>query len=70
MSLLGGFRAEQQIASLIKEQDPESPAAKKLMTKLKAANPKAIPQIIDALALSDKTHTMLFVDILSALVSD
>jgi serine/threonine-protein kinase len=70
MTLLGGFRAEQQIAALIKEQDPESSKAKKLMTKLKAANPKVIPQIIDALALSDKTHTMLFVDILSALVSD
>ena len=70
MTLLGGFRAEQQIAALIKEQDPESSKAKKLMAKLKAANPKVIPQIIDALALSDKTHTMLFVDILSALVSD
>ena len=70
MTLLGGYRAEQQIAALIKEQDPESAKAKKLMIKLKAANPKVIPQIIDALALSDKTHTMLFVDILSALVSD
>ena len=70
MTLLGGFRAEQQIAALIKEQDPESSKARKLITKLKAANPKVIPQIIDALALSDKTHTMLFVDILSALVSD
>jgi serine/threonine-protein kinase len=70
MTLLGAYRAEQQIASLIKEQDPESSGAKKLMRKLKAANPKVIPQIIDALALSDKTHTMLFVDILSALVSD
>ncbi len=70
MSLLGGFRAEQQIAALIEEQDPESSNAQKLMRKLKGANPKSIPQIIDALALSDKTHTMLFVDILSALVSD
>ncbi len=70
MSLLGGFRAEQQIAALIEEQDPESSNAVKLTRKLKSANPKSIPKIIDALALSDKTHTMLFVDILSALVSD
>ncbi len=70
MSLLGGFRAEQQIAALIEEQDIESSNAVKLTRKLKGTNPKSIPKIIDALALSDKTHTMLFVDILSALVSD
>ena len=70
MSLLGSFRADQQINALIAEQDPESANARKLTQKLKGANAKAIPKIIDALALSDKTHTMLFVDILSELVSD
>ncbi len=70
MSLLGTFRADQQINALISEQDPESANARKLSDKLKNSGPKSIPKIIDALALSDKTHTMMFVDILSALVSD
>lgn len=70
MSLLGTFRADQQINALIAEQDPESSNARKLTEKLKSSGPKSIPKIIDALALSDKTHTMLFVDILSAMVSD
>ena len=70
MSLLGGFRADQQINALIAEQDPDSDNARKLTQKLKNSGPKSIPKIIDALALSDKSHTMMFVDILSALVSD
>ena len=70
MSLLGAFRADQQINALIAEQDPDSANARKLTQKLKNSGPKSIPKIIDALALSDKSHTMMFVDILSALVSD
>ena len=70
MSLLGAFRADQQINALIAEQNPDSANARKLTQKLKNSGPKSIPKIIDALALSDKSHTMMFVDILSALVSD
>ena len=70
MSFLGTFRADQQINALIAEQDPESSKARKLTARLKSAGPKSIPKLIDALALSDKTHTMLFVDILAAMVSD
>jgi len=70
MSLLGAFRADQQINALIAEQDPDSANARKLTQKLKNSGAKSIPKIIDALALSDKSHTMMFVDILSALVSD
>ena len=70
MSILGSFRADQQISQLIAEQDPESGRARKLVARLKKANPKTIPSIIDALALSDKSHTMMFVDILSAMVND
>jgi len=70
VSLLGGFRADQQINALIAEQDPDSANARKLTQKLKNSGPKSIPKVIDALALSDKSHTMMFVDILSALVSD
>ena len=70
MSFLASFRSDQFIGQLIAEQDPASPAAQKLVDKLKNAGNKAVPKIIDALALSDKTHTMVLVDILSALVND
>lgn len=58
------------LGQLIAEQDPSSPAAQKLVDKLKTAGNKAVPKIIDALALSDKTHTMVLVDILSAMITD
>lgn len=70
MSFLASFRSEQILGQLIAEQDPSSAAAQKLVGKLKTAGNKAVPKIIDALALSDKTHTMVLVDILSAIVND
>ena len=70
MGLLGGFRADQQINALMAEADPTSPKAMNLVERLKNAGPKVIPKLIDALALSDKSHTMMFVDILTALVND
>ena len=70
MSLLGGYRAEQLVGELVQEPKPDSPAAQKLVNRIKKIGPKVIPKAIDALALSDKTHTMVFVDILSSLVSD
>lgn len=70
MSFLAAFRSDQTIGQLIAEQDPESPAAQKMVEKLKRAGNKAVPKIIDALALSDKSHTMVLVDILSAMIND
>jgi HEAT repeat protein/tRNA A-37 threonylcarbamoyl transferase component Bud32 len=70
MSLLGSFRAEQLIQQLVAEKDPTSSGAHRLVGKIKKIGPKVIPKVIDALAMSDKSHTMVFVDILSALVSD
>ena len=70
MSLLGSFRADQLISQLAAEPKPDSPAAQRLVNKLKKIGPKIIPKAIDALALSDKTHTMVFVDILASMVSD
>ena len=70
MSLLGGFRADQLVNQLVAEPAPDSPSAQRLVDRLKKIGPKVIPKAIDALALSDKTHTMVFVDILSSLVSD
>jgi len=70
MGFLASFRSDQIIGQLIAEPDPQSPAAQKLVTKLKSAGNKAVPKIIDALAMSDKTHTMVLVDILGAMVND
>ncbi|MDH4054336.1 MAG: HEAT repeat domain-containing protein [Gammaproteobacteria bacterium] len=70
MSIFASFLSDQLLGKLIAEQDPSSPAAQKLIEKLKTAGNKAIPKIIDALALSDKSHTMVLVDILGSMVND
>jgi HEAT repeat protein len=70
MSLLGSYRADQLISQLTADAKPDSPSAQRLVNRLKKIGPKVIPKAIDALAMSDKTHTMVFVDILSSLVSD
>ncbi|MEM7431409.1 MAG: HEAT repeat domain-containing protein [Pseudomonadota bacterium] len=70
MGFLGSYRAEQLVSQLAAEPAPDSPAAQRLVNRLKKMGAKVIPKAIDALALSDKTHTMVFVDILSSLVSD
>ena len=70
MSFLASFRSDQVLAQLVAQPDAASPAAQKLVDKLKKAGNRAVPKIIDALALSDKTHTMVLVDILGELVND
>ncbi len=70
MSLLAGFRADQLLSQLISEPDTSSRNAQKLTERLKKLGPKVIPNVIEALAMTDKSHTMLFVDILASQVSD
>ncbi len=70
MNLLGGFRADQLLGQLASEQDINSPSAQRAIEKLKNLGPKVIPRTIDALAMSDKTRMMVFVDILASQVSD
>jgi serine/threonine-protein kinase len=70
MAILGGFRADQLITQLISESDTASVNAQKLTERLKRLGPKVIPKAIDALAMCDRTHQMLFVDILASQVSD
>ncbi len=70
MAILGGFRADQLIGQLTSESDTDSRSAQKLIERLKKIGPKVIPRVIDALAMSDKSHTMVFVDILSSYVND
>ena len=70
MALLGGFRADQLISQLTSESDVNARPAQKTIERLKKLGPKTIPRIIDALAMSDKSHTMAFVDILASHVND
>ena len=70
MAFLGGFRTDQLIGQLVSEADTNSPVAQKTIERLKKISPKVIRKVIDALAMSDKSHTMVFVDILSSHVSD
>ncbi len=70
MSLLASFRSDQLINQLVALPDPAAPSAQKIVTKLKKAGNRAVPKIIDALAMSDKSHTMVLVDILGELIND
>jgi serine/threonine-protein kinase len=70
MAILAGFRADQLITQLISEADTASSNAMKLTERLKKLGPKVIPKAIDALAMCDRSHTMLFVDILASQVND
>ena len=70
MSFLASFRSDQVLQQLVSEPDPTSENAQRLVDKLKKAGNKVVPKIIDALALSDKTHTMVLVDILGHMIND
>ncbi|MDX1404404.1 MAG: HEAT repeat domain-containing protein [Woeseiaceae bacterium] len=70
MALLSGFRTDQLIGQLVSESDTNSASAQKTIERLKNIGPKVIPKILDALAMSDKNHTMVFVDILASHVND
>ena len=70
MSFLASFRSDSLLSQLRAETDPSSPKARQLIDTLKKAGNKAIPKIIDELALSDKSHTMVLVDVLGSLVND
>ena len=70
MNFLASFRSDQVLSQLIAEPDPSSDKARGLVEKLKKSGNKVVPKIIDALALSDKTHTMVLVDILGHMVND
>lgn len=70
MAILSGFRAEQLISQLVAETDINSKSAQRCIERLKKLGPAVIPKVLDALAMSDKSHTMAFVDILASKVSD
>ena len=58
------------MTQLLAQDDPASPASMKLVEKLKKSGNRAVPKVIDAMALSDKSHRMVLVDILSELIND
>ena len=59
MTLLGSFRSDQLIQDLVSETDPAGDKARKLVNKIKSVGPKVISKVIDALAMSDKSHTIV-----------
>ncbi|HWM27978.1 MAG TPA: HEAT repeat domain-containing protein [Woeseiaceae bacterium] len=70
MAFLAGFRADQLINELLSEPDTASANAMKLTERLKKLGAKVIPKAIEALAMCDKSHTMLLVDVLASQVND
>ena len=70
MAFLAAFRADQLINELLSEPDTASSNAMKLTERLKKLGPKVIPKAIEALAVCDKSHTMLLVDVLASQVND
>ena len=59
MNFLASFRSEQLIGQLIAESDPASPAAQKLVRRLKTAGNRTVHKTIDALPLSHQSNTMV-----------
>ena len=70
MSFFGGYRAEKLVSDLMAMPDPAAPSAQKTCDKIRKLGAAAIPAVIDGLALSDKSHTMVLVDMLSAMAND
>lgn len=70
MAILAGFRADQLISKLVDEPSADTPKAQKLIAKLKSLGPSIVPNIIDALATTDKDNTATLANIMASLVSD
>ena len=70
MAILAGFRADQLISQLVSEPSASTAKAQKAVAKLKSLGPAIVPNIIEALATTDKEHTSTLVNIMASLVSD
>ena len=70
MAILAGFRADQLIGQLVNEPSPNTAKAQKIIAKLTSLGPAIVPNIIDALATTDKENTSTLATIMASLVSD
>jgi serine/threonine-protein kinase len=70
MAILAGFRADQLINQLVSEPNANTAKAQKTIAKLTSLGPAIVPNIIEALATTDKENTSTLATILASLVSD
>ncbi len=70
MKLISNLQADRLIGQIQAETDPSAPAAKKALGKLKKLGEGGVPKILEALANANKTQTVEYVDVLSALLND
>jgi len=70
MKFLNTLKAERSIAQLLEEPDIHSPSARKAADSLKKAGPGAIPKVIEALAVADKSQSTLLVEALTSQLTD
>jgi HEAT repeat protein/tRNA A-37 threonylcarbamoyl transferase component Bud32 len=70
MKILSTFKAERSISKLLEEHDVNSPTARKALETLRSMGPDAIPKVIDALAVADKSQTAVRMETLATHVSD
>jgi serine/threonine-protein kinase len=69
MSFFSNLRAERLVTEIRSSTNPASPATQKAVAKLKDLGSTAIESVFGALPEADKTSTVAFVDVLTALVS-
>jgi serine/threonine-protein kinase len=69
MSFFTNLRADRLITEIRSSKDPASPATLKAVERLKEVGPSAIEPVFAALPDADKSATVAFVEVLTALVS-
>src|SRR5580658_6160551 len=69
MSFFTNLRADRLVTEIRSANDPASPARQKAIARLKEVGPGAIEPVFGALPEADKSATLAFVEVLTALVS-
>ncbi len=69
MSFFTNLRADRLVTEVRSATDPSSPTRQKAIARLKEMGPGAIEPILGALPEADKSATLAFVEVLTALVS-
>ncbi len=70
MGFFSAFRADRLVAEVRDSGDPASARATQSLEKLKSLGGVAIPVLVDALASANKTETLAFVEVLTALADN
>jgi serine/threonine-protein kinase len=69
MSFFTNLRADRLVTEIRSASDPASPARQKAIARLKEVGPSAIEPILGALPEADKSATLAFVEVLTALAN-